>query len=281
MSLRIMDAYIVPDKTAEVARAVFPKGNLYLTLFDTVGSLFNDPDFAELFPDNGQPALSPVRLMLTLILQFMEGLSDRQAADAVRSRIDWKYLLCMELTDPGFDHSVLCEFRSRLIENGWEQKAFDKILAYAQTAGYLKKRGQQRTDSTHVLGAVRELNRLEMVGETLRHALDSLAVVVPEWTRAHSQPEWQERYGIRVQNYRLPKSQTQRDDYAEQIGADGLTLLKAIFNEGSPAWLTEIPAVRILHKVWLQNYTWKTEDQLRWRQPDELPPASIAIYSPF
>ena len=135
MSLRIQDSYTVPEKTAEVARAVFPKGNLCLTLFDTFGSLFADPDFAELFPDNGQPALSPVRLMLILILQFMEGLSDRQAADAVRSRIDWKYLLCLELTDPGFDYSVLCEFRARLIENGWEQKAFDKILASAQTAG--------------------------------------------------------------------------------------------------------------------------------------------------
>lgn len=281
MSLRIQDSYVVPEKTAEVARAVFPNGNIYLTLFDTFGSLFADPDFAALFPNNGQPALSPVRLMLILILQFMEGLSDRQAADAVRSRIDWKYLLCLELTDPGFDYSVLCEFRARLVEKGWEQKAFDKILAFAQSAGYLKKRGQQRTDSTHVIGAVRELNRLEMVGETLRHTLDSLTVVVPEWTRAHSQAEWLERYGHKVQNYRLPKSQTERDQYADQIGADGLNLLKAIFDPQSPQWLIEIPAVRILHKVWLQNYTWKTEDQLRWRQPEELPPATIAIYSPF
>lgn len=281
MSLRIQDSYTVSEKTAEVARAVFPNGNIYLTLSDTFGSLFADPEFAALFSNNGQPALSPVRLMLILILQFMEGLSDRQAADAVRSRIDWKYILCLELTDPGFDYSVLCEFRARLIEKGWEQKAFDKILAFAQSAGYLKKRGQQRTDSTHVVGAVRELNRLEMVGETLRHTLDSLAVVVPEWTREHSQAEWLERYGRKVQNYRLPKSQTERDQYADQIGADGLSLLKAIFDPGSPQWLIEIPAVRILHKVWIQNYTWKTEDQLRWRQPDELPPASIAIYSPF
>ncbi len=86
MSLRIQDSYVVPEKTAEVARAVFPRGNIYLTLFDTFGSWFVDPEFAALFPNNGQPALSPVRLMLILILQFMEGLSDRQSADAVRSR---------------------------------------------------------------------------------------------------------------------------------------------------------------------------------------------------
>jgi transposase len=189
--------------------------------------------------------------------------------------------LCLELTDPGFDHSVLCEFRARLIENGWEQKAFDRILACAQGAGYLKKREQQRTDATHVLGVIRERYRMEMVGETLRHALNSLAVVVPEWTRAHSQSEWLERYGSRVKNYRLPKSQAERDIYAEQIGADGLALLQAIFNEKTTAWLTEIPAVRILYKVWIQNTTWKTEEQLVWRQPDELPPASVAIYSPF
>jgi len=131
MSLRIQDSYTVPEKTTEVARAVTPNGNIYLTLFDTFGSLFADPEFAALFPDNGQPAVSPVRLilMLSLILQFMEGLSDRQASDAVRSRIDWKYILCLELSDPGFDYSVLCEFRARLVEKRWEQKAFDKILA--------------------------------------------------------------------------------------------------------------------------------------------------------
>lgn len=126
MSLRIQDSYVVPKKTAEVARAVFSKGNIYLTLCDTFGSLFADPEFAALFPNNGQPALSPVRLMLILILQFMEGLSDRQAADAVRSRIDWKYILCLELTDPGFDYSVLCEFRADWLRRGGNRKPSTK-----------------------------------------------------------------------------------------------------------------------------------------------------------
>jgi transposase len=97
--------------------------------------LFADPDFAWLFPDNGQPALSPVSLILILILHFMECLSDRQATDAFRSRIGWKYLLSLELTDPGLDYSILCEFRVRLLENGWEQKVFDIVLACAQSAG--------------------------------------------------------------------------------------------------------------------------------------------------
>jgi len=281
MSLHAQSIYTVPEKTAEIARAIFPDGNLYMKLFDTFGSLFSDQDFALLFPDNGQPAFSPVRLMLVLILQFVEGLSDRQAADAVRARIDWKYLLCLELTDPGFDYSILSEFRTRLLENEWEQKLFDKLLVRFREAGYIKKHGQQRTDSTMVLGAVRELNRLEMVGETMRHALDSLAVVAPEWILGHIQPAWVDRYGSQIQNYRLPTSQEKRDAFADQIGADGLVLLKAILDAASPDWLREVPAIRTLHTVWIQNLTWRDEDQLRWRQKDELPPASVAINSPF
>ena len=128
-----------------------------------------------------------------MTLQFTEGLSDRQAADAVWARLDWKCLLGLELTDPGFDASVLSEFRTRLIENGWEQKVLDKLLAVFRERGLLKARGQQRTDSTVVWGAVRDLNRLELVGETMRHALNSLAVVAPAWLHAHSQPDWVER----------------------------------------------------------------------------------------
>jgi transposase len=215
-----------------------------MKLFDTFGSLFSDQDFASPFPDNGQPAFSPVRLMLVLILQFIEGLSDRQAADAVRTRIDWKYLLCLEITDPGFDYSILSEFHTRLLENEWEQKVLDKLLVCFREAGYLKKQGQQRTDSTIVLGAVRELNRLEMVGETMRHALDSLAVVAPDWLLGQIQPGWVDRYSSQVQNYRLPTSQEKRDILADQIGADGFSLFNAIWDKASPIWLQEAPAIR-------------------------------------
>jgi transposase len=211
MSMQAQPSYTVPEETARVARAVFPHGNPYLQLYDTFGKLFQDQDFAVLFPADGQPALSPVRLMLVLLVQFAEGLSDRQAADAVRTRIDWKYLLCLELTDPGFDASVLSEFRTRLIENQWEQNVLDKLLALFRDRGWLKARGQPRTDSTVVRGAVRDLNRLEWVGEALRHALNSLAVAAPAWLHAHSQPDWVERYGARIQNYRLPNGQALRE----------------------------------------------------------------------
>ena len=181
MSLKPSPIEPVPEGTAHVARAAFRKGNPLLKLRDELGAVFADADFADLFPKLGQPGLPPWRLALVTVLQFAEGLPDRQAADAVRGRIDWKYALSLELTDPGFDFSVLCEFRARLIAGGLEQSLLEAMLTRYRERGLLKARGRQRTDSTHVLAAVRKLNRLENVGEMLRAALNSLAAAAPDW----------------------------------------------------------------------------------------------------
>lgn len=152
MSLRPQAVSLVPEETARVARAAFPKGNnLAMRMREHLGSIFDDQQFADLFSATSQPALSPQRLALTTILQFAEGLSDQQAADAVRTRIDWKYALSLELTDPGFDSSVLCEFRSRLLAGAAEARLFETRLTQFRDLGLLKRRGRQRTDSTHVL----------------------------------------------------------------------------------------------------------------------------------
>ena len=167
----------VPEETTRVARAAFPKGNPYLLLRDTLGTIFQDDDFAALFPLVGQPGLPPWRLALVTIMQFRENLADRQAAEAVRARIDWKYLLGLDLTDAGFDFSALSEFRDRLLAGSAAEHLLDKLLERCRTLGLLKARGQQRTDSTHVLAAIRVLNRLELVAETLRATLNELATV--------------------------------------------------------------------------------------------------------
>jgi transposase len=112
--LRPMPIEPTPTETARVARAAFPKGNRYLRLADALKTLFTDDAFWALFPTHGPPTLPPWRLALVTPLQCAEGISDRQAAHAVRSRIDWTYVLCLELTAPGFDASVLSEFRTRL-----------------------------------------------------------------------------------------------------------------------------------------------------------------------
>ncbi|HMB07718.1 MAG TPA: transposase, partial [Isosphaeraceae bacterium] len=181
MSLRPNPLPPVPEETARVAHAAFPKGNTYLRLRDELGPLYEDCDFAALFPRRRQPGLPPGLLAMVTLMQFLENLSDRQAADAVRARIDWKYALGLELTDPGFDFSVLSEFRARLVAGAAEQLLLDKMLECLRARGLVKARGQQRTDSTHVLAAIRVLNRLELVGETLRATLNQLATVAPEW----------------------------------------------------------------------------------------------------
>jgi transposase len=272
----------VPEETARVARAAFPKGTLYLHLRDELGPLYDDALFADLFPSRGQPAAAPWRLAVVTILQFAENLPDRQAAEAVRSRIDWKYLLGLELTDSGFDASVLCEFRARLVAGAAEQRLLDRLLTLARERGLLKPRGRQRTDSTHVLAAIHVLNRLECVGETLRHALNSLAVVAPEWLREQVPADWYERYGSRVDNYRLPKADAEREALAEVIGTDGMRLLEAVWAPAAPPWLRQVPAIDILRRVWVQQYHVPDETgRVRWRQAGDLPPGALLIVSPY
>jgi transposase len=280
MSLQPQAIYCVPEETTRVARAIFPTGNLIMRMYDELNMLLGDSDFADLFPKEGQPAEAPARLALVTLLQFWEGLTDRQAADAVRTRIDWKYLLCLELTDLGFDHTVLSEFRTRLLNHGAERRVFDAVLAIAQTRGLLKAGGQQRSDSTHILGAVRAMTRLETVTETLRHALNILATHVPDWLRSHTTPDWVDRYGLRASEYRLPKSQAKRQAWTKQVGQDGQDLLTAVYRDATPADLRRLPALETLRQVWIQNFV-MTDDQIGWRENDNTPPTGRYINSPY
>src|SRR5258708_4014288 len=252
--------------------AAIGKGNRYMQLRDTLGTIYEDEQFADLFPQRGQPAETPWRLALVSVLQFLEGLSDRQAADAVRGRLDWKYLLGLDLGDPGFDHTVLVEFRQRLLSGKQDLLLFDLLLTRLREGGYLKARGRQRSDSTHVLAKIRALNRVEGVGETFRAALNSLAVAAPAWLAGQMQMDWVERYAHRVEDYRLPDGKQAREDYAVVMGRDGASLLNAIYAAEAPVWLREVPAVQTLRQVWVQHFFWE-EGELRWRDPSNVPPA--------
>jgi IS5 family transposase len=191
---------------------------------------------------------------LVTVLQFLEGLSDRQAAEAVRARIDWKYALSLELGDPGFDFSVLCEFRARLVAGGQELLLLDRMLEHFAARGLVTARGRQRTDSTHVLGAVRKLHRLELLAEALRAALNALATAAPAWLRGVAPPAWYERYGRRVEETRLPRVGAARDAYTRAVGADGAALLAALDAPGAPPGLAALPAVATLRDVWAQQF---------------------------
>jgi transposase len=280
MSVRFEATIPVPEETAQVARAAFPKGNRYLAMRDVLGPIYEDQSFAPLFSPTGRPAEAPWRLALITVMQFAEGLSDRQAAEAVRARIDWKYSLSLPLSDPGFHYSVLSEFRTRLVGGQAEHLLLDTLLAACTARGLLAARGRQRTDSTHVLMSVRALNRLERVSETLRHALNALAEAAPDWLRTLSPTEWFVRYSHRVEEYRLPRGKEARQQYGETVGVDGMRLLAAVYAPDAPAHARRMPAVGLLRQVWIAEYE-VVAGQVRLRATDNMPPVSHRIDSPY
>ncbi|MFL5661286.1 MAG: IS1182 family transposase [Ktedonobacteraceae bacterium] len=280
MSLHPQPIPAIPEETVRIAHAVLPEGNVWMRMRDDLGTLYEDKDFQDLFPSRGQPAEAPWRLALVTLMQYGEGLTDRQAADAVRTRIDWKHVLSLELTDTGFDFSVLSEFRGRLLAHGAERRLFDLLLEQCRERGWIKARGRQRTDSTHVLAAIRTLRRLECVGETMRHALNVLAEVAPAWLLEHMDPQWAERYEKRFSDFRLPKEEKKRVELAETIGADGRRLLEQVYAERGLPWLRELDAIETLRRVWVQHYH-ASERDAPWRADGELPPSALLITSPY
>lgn len=176
----------VPESTATMVRAAFPKGNLYVDLRQEFGALYQDDLFADLYGDRGRPvAVAPWRLALVTVMQYIEGLTDRQTADAVRRCMDWKYALSFDLADPGFHFTLLHDFRQRLLTHHGAQRLLDTFLQTCQARGWLKARGTQRTDSTHVVAAIRRLSDLTCVQEALRYALNQLSEVMCQHFSGH------------------------------------------------------------------------------------------------
>jgi transposase len=285
-----------PDPDPRVAAAIAAKYRgkrprpLAVQVRDHLGQWLDDEDFAAAFGIRGRPGWSPSRLALVTALQRAEDLTDRQAAEAVRTRIDWQYLLGLDWDDPGFDHTVLAEFRTRVSEAGLEQAALDALLERMTADGLVKAGGKQRTDSTHVTAAVAALNRLELAGESVRAALEALAAAHPDWLAQRiCVPDFTRRYGIPVTSWRPPLSEAKRRDLAVAYARDGFALLEAVCESSSPPWLREIPAVEVLRRVLLQNYTRTVSAngreviRRREKEPegDGLPPAHRRIASPW
>ena len=278
--LRPMPIEPIPPETARVARAAFPKGNRYLRVADALETLFTDDAFLALFPTYGQPAQPPWRLALVdhppirrRALRPPSGATPCAAASTGNMCCAWSS------RTPGSMPRSSVNFARRLLAGAAESLLFDTLLTWCRDRQLVKARGRQRTDSTHILAAVRALNRIEVVGETLRHALNTLAVVAPEWLRAVSHPDWRDRYARRAEDDRLPTTQAARAALALTIGHDGWRLLAAVDHADAPPWLREVPAVATLRRVWIQNYQWDGT-QLHWREADNIPPAARFISSP-
>jgi transposase len=264
--------------TAQVARASNPGGTTAMWVRDRLDGLWCDEDFADWYPRDGRPGLSPAQLATVCVLQFLLDLSDRQAAEAVRCRIDFKYALAMELDDAGFHHSVLADFRERLVQGDRADRLLDLALARLKDAGLVRERTTQRTDSTHVLAAVRDLTRLELVTEAVRAALEELAGTAPHLLAGLVEEDWGRRYGRPV---RLGKNPTRPKTRINTTGQDACLLLEHLYRHRADRALG--PRVKALRQIMVQNYYRDAAGRLRWRTDDDggLPPSSRAIVSPY
>src|SRR5919108_1220810 len=255
MALRPPSLPPVPEATAAAVQAAFPKGNLYVALRAEFGALYDDQLFADLYLPQGRPVeVAPWRLALVMVMQYLEGLTDRQAADAVRRCMDWKYALSLELTDPGFDFTLLHDVRQRLLAHEAAQRLLDTFLATCKARGWLKARGTQRTDSTPVLAAIRTLHRLECVLEAMHATLNQLSAAAPAWVQPHVPLDWYPRYGLRSDQTRLPKDASKRGALARQVGADGYQLLAWVQTADTSLGLSDFPALEVLRQRWIQHY---------------------------
>ena len=262
---------------------------LAVTVRDRLGEWLRDEEFAAAFGVRGRPGWSPSRLALVTVLQRAENLTDRMAAEAVRTRLDWKYLLGLPLEDPGSGHSVLPEFRAKVAAAGLEQVPLDALLERLASDGLVKAGGKQRTDSTHVVAAVAELNQLELARESVRAAVEALTAAHPGWVAgALHVSEWTRKYGTPVPGWDLPASK-KKHELAVTCAKDGYALLRAVYDKASPAWLAELPAVETLRKVLVQNYTLvihangrEVVKRREKKQPegDGIPPGRYRIASP-
>ncbi len=283
-----------PDPQVVAAVAAMYRGRregpLPVLVRDKLGEWLADEQFAGAYGTRGKPGWPPSRLALVTIFQEVEDLTDRQAAEAVRTRIDWKYALGLDLADPGFDHSVLSEFRGKVAAGGLEQVVLGALLERLAAEGLVKAGGKQRTDSTHVVAAVAALNRLELAGESVRAALEALTAARPGWVAQRiCVPDFARRYGTPMTSWRPPQSEARRQELAIAYARDGYALLEAVYDPSSPGWLRELPAVDVLRRVLVQNYTRIiTEDgreviRRREKEPDGdgLPHGHARIASPY
>ena len=241
-----------PEPDPQIAAAIVAKypgkrpRPLAVQVRDRLGQWLEDEEFAAVFGIRGKPGWSPSRLALVTMLQRAETVAGRQAAEAVRTRIDWQYLLGLPLDDPGFDHTVLAEFRARVAVGGLVQVALDALVARLAAGGLLKAGGKQRTDSTRVVAAVAALNRLELAGEAVRAALEALTAAHPAWLEQRvCVADWARRYGTPMTSWRPPQSEATRQELAVAFARDGYALLEAVYDPSAPPWLHDPSAVMV------------------------------------
>jgi transposase len=253
----------IPTDTAKKGRELFAPENPYRLVGDGVNDVLSRKDFDRMYSKVGRGAVHPVVLSLVTVFQFLENIQDRVPAQWAVARMDWKYALHMPLDWKGFHYSDLCNFRKRLLEHGAERLIFDKVLEWVRSLGFLKKHGKQRSDSTHFLGAVERLSRLELVWETLRVALKAIEAEAAQWYGKQIPSAFHEVYVERQSSWRLSKQEVQAEML--KAGTDGFWLLDRL-EESASKRVLELPEVETLRTVWKQQFE-REGDETKTRPP--------------
>ena len=243
----------LPADTARAAKSVFNIENLYLAIGDRLDRLFDDINWDDLHALDAKPAHNLFVLAMVTIFQFAEGLADDQAAEAVRTRMDWKYALHLSLDYPGFAPAELREFRQRLRLDRSGQRVFRHLLARLGKLGLLGGRDKRDVSVATVLDTVDALSRLERVTQAMTQALEALASEEPAWLRAISPPHWYERYGPTLVTLPLPGSPEEQKALVQAIGTDISRLLEVLATTGAPA-CELLPEVQALRKTWHREF---------------------------
>ena len=242
----------VPNDTAQLGQALLAPENVYRQIGDRFDELFpTDGFFAEAYEPTGRGAISPVLLAAVTVLQMMEKTPDRQAAEWVVSRIDWKYALHLPLTYTGFHFTDLYAFRGRLLAHQQERRMLDDLLAKLKALGLIKRRGKMRTDSTHLLAVVEQLSQLELVAESLRVALRAATDIAPEWVQQTLPPTFRDECSQRQSGYGLSDNEVLA--YLVKAGQDGFWFLAQV-DQSAPEGVRQLSEVEVLRTVLHQQF---------------------------
>lgn len=241
----------IPGETARIGQAILKEGSPYRLIGDDIHEILTIEDFVHLYSTDGRGAVCPLILSLVTLFQFVENLPDREAAEAAVVRLDWKYALHVPVEWLGFHYSTLCNYRKRLIAHGEERLLFDKVLNWAVSRGFLKKKSKQRTDSTHVLGKVATLSRLELLWETLRMALKALQQSSSEWYQRTVPGVYDEAYRVRKHDWHLNQEEVR--EATKRAGEDGFWLLDRLEESGADD-TQKLSEIETLKKVWEQTF---------------------------
>ncbi len=244
----------LPADTERAAKSVFNIENLYLAIGDRLDRLFDHINWDDLYAIDAKPAHNLFILAMVTIFQYAEDLPDHQAAEAIRTRMDWKYALHLSLDYPGFAPEELTEFRQRLLMDASAQRVFRHMLTRLGKLGLLGSREKREVDVTTVLKSLDALSRVERVAQAMTQALEALASAEPTWLRAVSLPHWYERYDPTLGALRLPHSLKEQEAMAQAIGADICHLLEVSAATDAPT-MAPLPELQALRRIWHQEFS--------------------------